>query len=74
MATKARDLTCYMEAIKADDHNKWVIAMEQEMESLNRNETWTLVDLPKDPKVISCRLVFRKKDNKEYKIRPIAKD
>jgi len=44
----------YREAIKADNHGKWITAMEQEMESLDRNQTWTLVDLLKDSKAIDC--------------------
>ena len=43
------------------------------MEFLNRNQTWTLVDLPKDSKVIGCRWVFRKKDYEQYKARLLAK-
>jgi len=43
------------------------------MESLDRNQTWTLVDLPKDFKAICCRWVFRKKDNEQYKTRLVAK-
>ena len=42
------------------------------MESLNRNKTWKVVDLPKDSKVINYRWVFRKKNN-EYKARLVAK-
>jgi len=45
----------YREAIEADDHSKWITAMEQEIKSLDRNQTWTLVDLPKDFKAIGCR-------------------
>ena len=59
--------------IKADDHDKWIKAMEEEMESLDRNQTWTLVDLLKDSKAIGCRWVFRKKDNEQYKARLVAK-
>jgi len=29
----------YREAIEADDHDKWITAMEQEMESFDRNQT-----------------------------------
>ena len=47
--------------------------MEQKMESLDRNQTWTLVDLPKDFKAIGCRWVFRKKDNDQYNARLVAK-
>jgi len=43
------------------------------MESLDRNQTWILVNLPKDSKVIGCRWVFRKKDNEQYKARLVAK-
>ena len=43
------------------------------MESLARNQIWTLVDLSKDSKAIGCRWVFRKKDNEQYKIRLAAK-
>ena len=42
------------------------------MESLDRNQTWTLVNLSKDLKVIGCRWIFRK-DNEQYKVRLIAK-
>ena len=44
------------------------------MESLDRNQTWTLVDLPKDSKAIGCRWVFRKKDNEQYKARLVFKE
>jgi len=43
------------------------------MESSDRNQTWTLVDLPKYSKAIGCRWVFRKKDNEQYKARLVAK-
>ena len=43
------------------------------MESSDRNQTWTLVDLPKDSKAIGYRWVFRKKDNEQYKARLVAK-
>jgi len=42
------------------------------MESLDRNQTWTLVDLPKDSMAIDCIWVFHKKDNEHYKAK-IAK-
>ena len=42
------------------------------MEFLDRNQTWTLVDLPKDSKAISCRWDFRKKDNEQYKAKLVA--
>jgi len=59
------DLSSSKEAIGADDHGKRNTAMEQEMESLDRNKTWKLVDLPKDSKAI-------RKDNKKYNTRLIV--
>ena len=47
--------------------------MEQEMKSLERNQTCDLVNLPKDFKVIGCRWVLRKKDNEKYKARLVPK-
>jgi len=43
------------------------------MESLDKNQTWTLVNLPKDSKARDCKWVFRKKDNEQYKARLVAK-
>ena len=43
------------------------------MESLERNQTCDLVNLPKGSKVISCKWVFRKKDSKQYKTRLVFK-
>ena len=42
-------------------------------EFLDRNQTWTLIDLLKDSKIIGCRWVFRKKDNEQYKARLVVK-
>nr|GEW48417.1 putative ribonuclease H-like domain-containing protein [Tanacetum cinerariifolium] len=41
-------------------HN--VVAMEEEVESLHKNETWELVKLPKHKRVISCKWLFKVKD------------
>jgi len=49
------DPSSYRKAIKTDDHCKSVTTMEQEMESLDINQIWTLVDLSKDSKAIGCR-------------------
>ena len=62
LVTETREPDNYREVIKAD-HHKWITTMEQEIESLDRSQTWTLVDLPKVSKVIGCRWVFRKNDN-----------
>ena len=74
IVTETRDPDSYMKVIEGDDHDKWITTMEKEMESLGRNQTWTLVDLSKDSKIIGCTWVFHKKDNEQYKVRLLPKD
>ncbi|KAG8501080.1 hypothetical protein CXB51_003194 [Gossypium anomalum] len=40
----------YSEAISCEDSEKWMFAMQKEMESLHKNKTWDLVKLPKGKK------------------------
>ena len=37
-------------------------AVHEEMESLQKNRTWKLVDLPKENRVISCKWIFKRKE------------
>ena len=69
----------YEEAVSCNDSDKWMIAMQEEMESLHKNMTWDLVRLPKGKKAIRCKWVFKKKkgtpgvENARYKARLVAK-
>lgn len=56
------DLGSYSEAIESKDCDKWLIAMQEEMDSLQRNNTWTFVPNPGNRKLISCKLIFKKKN------------
>ena len=53
--------------------------MDEEMQSLQKNETWGLAQLPKGRKQIGCKWVFTKKEgfphdyNVRYKARLVAK-
>ncbi|GLJ43326.1 hypothetical protein SUGI_0899920 [Cryptomeria japonica] len=49
------------EAVKYDD---WVKAMEEELEKIEKNETWTLVPIPENKNVIGTKWVFRNKMDK----------
>ena len=60
LVTKVGDPSSYKEVTGADDSDKWVIVIEKEMECLERNQTWDLVNLLKDSKAIGCMWVFRK--------------
>ncbi|KAG8485684.1 hypothetical protein CXB51_019017 [Gossypium anomalum] len=56
-----REPSNYSEAINCEDLEKWMFAMQEEMESLHKNRTWDLVKLPKDKNVVRCKWVFKKK-------------
>ncbi|GFY39812.1 retrovirus-related Pol polyprotein from transposon TNT 1-94 [Trichonephila inaurata madagascariensis] len=48
----------YKEAMASEDSDKWLAALKEELESLSSNNTWVLVNLPSDRKVIA-RLVAK---------------
>ena len=56
-----------------------MIAMQEEMESLHKNDTWDLVRLPKGKKVVRCKWVFKRKEGilgvkeSKYNARLVAK-
>ena len=45
--------TSVQEALK--DEN-WVRAMNEEMKALEKNETWEIVERPKDKKAVGCQV------------------
>ncbi|UYV70127.1 hypothetical protein LAZ67_7001882 [Cordylochernes scorpioides] len=57
---------------------KWKLAMDDEFNSLMKNQTWTYVTLPSDRKAIACKWVYKIKQNadgsnKMFKARLVAK-
>jgi hypothetical protein len=55
------DPTTFQEAVNSQEKSRWVGAMAEEMESLHKNQTWDLVELPERKRVIGCKWVFKKK-------------
>ena len=67
--------TCFDEAAK---QKEWIDAMNNEIEAIERNNTWDLVDLPADKNVIGVKWVYKAKLNEkgeidEHKARLIAR-
>lgn len=63
---------------QASQKKEWKRAMEQELEAIERNGTWSLTQLPSGKKVIDLKWVFKlKKDTKgeiiKHKARIVAK-
>ena len=70
--------TSFKSAMESNNAAEWKEACSLEMDSLQKNETWTLVPLPKGRKAIGNRWVFRVKENQDgeverYKARLVAK-
>ncbi|MCI12639.1 copia-type polyprotein, partial [Trifolium medium] len=75
MFSSKDDPSNYNEAVKSD---VWRIAMDQEIESIEKNDTWELVTLPKDARKIGVKWIYKTKYNEKgevekYKARLVAK-
>ena len=72
-----KEPTTLAEAVAGQDKEKWLNAMNDEMESLYANDVWDPVELPKGRKAIGSKWVFKLKVNAEgvvdrYKARLVA--
>jgi hypothetical protein len=69
----------YSEAIACSDREKWIAAMQDEMQSLEKNCTWDVVPLPKGKKLVRCKWIYKGKEGlspsepPKYKGRLVAK-
>ena len=73
------ELATYTEAIASVDKEKWLGAMQEEMQSLEKNGTWDVVHLPKQKKAVRCKWIFKRKEGlspvepPRFKARLVAK-
>ena len=58
-----RDLVTYAEALKSKDVDEWQKACQYEIDTLHKNDTWELVDLPTGCKAVKSKWVFKLKAN-----------
>jgi hypothetical protein len=56
------------EAVNSEDSKLWKKAMVEEMDALDKNEAWDLVEFPTGRKAIGRKWVFKKKLNAEGKV------
>ncbi|GJV69575.1 retrotransposon protein, putative, ty1-copia subclass [Tanacetum coccineum] len=68
----------YKAALSNPEFEKWLVAMNEEMQSMNNNKVWKLVVLPLNAKAVKSKWIYKKKtdmDGKEYiyKARLVAK-
>ena len=57
----AGEASTYDEAMATLDADTWLQAMKSEMDSIHKNQTWELVELPTRRKLLPCKWVFRYK-------------
>ncbi|GJU88818.1 retrotransposon protein, putative, ty1-copia subclass [Tanacetum coccineum] len=70
--------TSYKAAMLDSESNKWIDAMNAEIQSIMDNMVWVLVDLPPGCKIVGSRWLFKKKTDMDgivhvYKARLVAK-
>lgn len=63
----------YEEAINNSESGKWKKAMQSEINSLERNGTWELVDEPIDKNIIEVKWIYTIKSSGIYKARVVAR-
>ena len=63
------DPLTYEEAMSSSDSSGWYGGMCEEMESLHKNNTWTLVDLPAGRKALGNKWVYKRKIDADKKQR-----
>jgi hypothetical protein len=65
------------QALNCPDSEKWQLAMQEELTSLKKNETWSPANLPDDREAIGCKWVYQLKLDEnnnivKYKARLVA--
>ena len=70
-----RDPASYSEAMKTEEKNLWLEAIQNELQSMKKNEVWDLVDRPQTikgkpkPNIIDSRWVLKKKISSEGEVK-----
>ena len=68
----------YQEAVTCSNSPKWIAAMDEEINQIEKQQTWELVELPQGHKAVKCRWVYDAKLNSNdeitrYRARLVAK-
>ncbi|KAG6635812.1 hypothetical protein CIPAW_11G068500 [Carya illinoinensis] len=74
----SEDPLTFSQAIERCDSSKWIDAMKEELKSMDQNQVWNLVELPKGYERVGYKWVFKtKRDSKgnveRHKARLVAK-
>ena len=53
---------------EASKHDDWIRAMNEELDQIEKNNTWELVPRPEDKNVIGSKWVFKNKMNEKGQV------
>ena len=63
----------FNEAVNCNESSLWKEAMNKEINSLNINNTWQLVERPKNEKILDLKWIYTKKSENVYKARIVVR-
>lgn len=63
----------YEDAINSSESREWRKAMDEEILCLDKNETWQVVERPRDKKVIDVKWVYKRKPDGKCKARLVVR-
>ena len=72
VACRVSEPISYDEAINCADSQRWVEAMDREIDNMVNNEVFEFVKLPTGAQIIKCRWLYKVKNNNVYKARLVA--
>ncbi|GAB2285990.1 hypothetical protein Dimus_039741 [Dionaea muscipula] len=52
----------FVDAMLCPEAGKWIAAMDEEFDSLQKNQTWELVPPPEGRKLVGCKWIFKIKE------------
>jgi hypothetical protein len=53
---------------EAKKYENWIKSMNEELDQIEKSQTWELVPRPKDKKVVGAKWIFRNKVNEEGQV------
>lgn len=77
-AKSLSDPVSVQQALQSPDKDKWIAAMQEELQSFEENNAWVVVDeVPQGKSLVQCKWVYKRKLNSDnsvrYRARLVAK-
>lgn len=70
---REKEFSSFHKAFTYDEVSQWIGAIKEKLESFHKNQTQELVEKPIDQKIMSCKLIFKKKGIIRFKVSLVAK-